>query len=195
MPGWKCPTRCWKSTPRTEIRQPLLVLTANRGLCGGYNGNVIRSGGGTARRNARWTWLREFHPGRFRQAGNLGFQVPRRRSSNQEFLQFDDQPAFDEVEKIANGYLQTVHCRRTRSSRRGLHPVSLHRQTNRGGRNPAAHGFPNGEECPKHRSITNKQAMKSVYEFVPSAQQHPGRSGSHQLQGQAVQVFSGCGSQ
>ncbi len=41
--GLEVSIRCWKARENTE-RAVLLVLTANRGLCGGYNGNVQRAG-------------------------------------------------------------------------------------------------------------------------------------------------------
>ena len=53
----------------------LLVLTANRGLCGGYNGNVQRAG------FHRWLELQQTVPklpaGNRRQARHRGVQVPR----------------------------------------------------------------------------------------------------------------------
>lgn len=80
----------------------LLVLTANRGLCGGYNGNVIRLA--TARRGE----LAEL-------AGHLSMDVSGKRGISgfrfrdipvdQEFRQFDDQPAWEGVEAIADDYL------------------------------------------------------------------------------------------
>ncbi len=88
---------------REEIKNAkLLVLTANRGLCGGYNGNVIRLG--TKQRQ-----------GMSELAGNLTMDVSGKRGItgfrfrdipvDQEYRQFDDQPAFHEVEEIASGYL------------------------------------------------------------------------------------------
>ena len=56
-PTW--PTAAWKSThpllePAPEPRRAmLLVLTANRGLCGGYNGSVLRLA------NARYSELQQ----------------------------------------------------------------------------------------------------------------------------------------
>lgn len=80
-----------------------LVLTANRGLCGGYNGNVIRQS------------IRKLESMKS-SAQNLGIEVSGKRgisgfkfrkvSIDQAYVQFDDQPKFDEVEKIANSYLE-----------------------------------------------------------------------------------------
>jgi F-type H+-transporting ATPase subunit gamma len=90
--------------PCAEIRNArLLVLTANRGLCGGYNGNVIRLGVNRRRELGE-------------QAGNLILDVSGKRGISgykfrkidvaQTFRQFDDQPAWDEVERIADAYLR-----------------------------------------------------------------------------------------
>ena len=81
----------------------LLVLTANRGLCGGYNGNVIRAG--TKRREELSSDVSNFTLDVSGKRGISGFKF-RDVPMEQQFLQFDDQPAFDEVEKIANVYLQ-----------------------------------------------------------------------------------------
>ena len=81
----------------------LLVLTANRGLCGGYNGNVIRMAG--KRREELQQQMPTLTLDVSGKRGVTGFKF-REIPLNQTFLQFDDQPAFDEVEKIANAYLQ-----------------------------------------------------------------------------------------
>jgi F-type H+-transporting ATPase subunit gamma len=90
--------------PRPEIRNArLLVLTANRGLCGGYNGNVIRMA--TARRRE----LLDQAPGLLLDvSGKRGISGFRFRdiAVTQSYRQFDDQPAYAEVEAIANGYMQ-----------------------------------------------------------------------------------------
>ncbi len=81
----------------------LLVLTANRGLCGGYNGNVIRMA--SKRREELQQQMPTLTLDVSGKRGVTGFKF-REIPLNQTFLQFDDQPAFDEVEKIANAYLQ-----------------------------------------------------------------------------------------
>lgn len=81
----------------------LLVLTANRGLCGGYNGNVIRAA--SKRRDEMSSEIPGFTMDVSGKRGISGFKF-RGIEMAQTFLQFDDQPAFDEVEKIANVYLQ-----------------------------------------------------------------------------------------
>lgn len=79
----------------------LLVLTANRGLCGGYNGNVIRLG--TKQRTELMELSQKFTLDVSGKRGITGFGF-REIPVDEEFRQFDDQPGYDEVEAIANVY-------------------------------------------------------------------------------------------
>jgi F-type H+-transporting ATPase subunit gamma len=84
-------------------RATLLVLTANRGLCGGYNGAVFRAG------LARIEELRqEYSRLDVEVAGKRGIAAARFRKIHLEhaYTQFNDQPAFDEVDTIATRYLE-----------------------------------------------------------------------------------------
>ena len=99
----------------TEVQHPLLesreqpqtacvlVLSSNRGLCGAYNGNVLRTA------VPRIEELRE-------SIGNVVVDASGKRGltglkyrgfeTDQAFTEFEDQPAYDDVEKVANGYLE-----------------------------------------------------------------------------------------
>ena len=81
----------------------LLVLTANRGLCGGYNGNVIR--GGLSRHSELSESMEQLT---FEVSGKRGISAMKFRkvATDAEFTQFDDQPGFEEVEVLANRYLE-----------------------------------------------------------------------------------------
>jgi F-type H+-transporting ATPase subunit gamma len=98
----------------TEVQHPLLeqrehpraarllVLTSNRGLCGGYNSSVLRA------TLPRYEQLRHA-------VGEVEVDVSGKRGINglkfrglktdRKYTQFEDQPAYAEVEKIASGYL------------------------------------------------------------------------------------------
>lgn len=81
----------------------LLVLTANRGLCGGYNGNAIRLA------VAQQKELASIASGNVPvdvsgKRGISGFKFRNVKTDN-EYQQFDDQPLFEQVEEIANDYL------------------------------------------------------------------------------------------
>jgi F-type H+-transporting ATPase subunit gamma len=80
----------------------LLVICSNRGLCGGYNGSILREA------NQR---IREIHA-----AGQtLHLDLSGKRAINffrfqrvpaeNTYIQFEDKPRFDEVEQIANRYI------------------------------------------------------------------------------------------
>jgi F-type H+-transporting ATPase subunit gamma len=88
---------------REEINKAtLLVLTANRGFSGGFNGNLFRAG------IQRWAELKDEVPERrLEVAGKRGISAFKLREIpiNVEFTHFDDKPAFDEVDVIASRYL------------------------------------------------------------------------------------------
>ena len=94
--------------PREETRRAiLLVLTANRGLCGGYNGNVLRQG------YARLEELRKSVPEvRLEVSGKRGISAFRFRKIDmaERFTHFEDRPRFGEVEVLANRYLEAFEA-------------------------------------------------------------------------------------
>jgi F-type H+-transporting ATPase subunit gamma len=89
--------------PRPDIRAgTLLVLSANRGLCGGYNSSVLRLA------YARLESLRqEGVEARVEVSGKRGISAFRFRRipTDESFTHFDDRPAFDHVDVLAARYL------------------------------------------------------------------------------------------
>jgi F-type H+-transporting ATPase subunit gamma len=83
-------------------RSLLLVLTSNRGLAGGYNGNVLR----VAIRTLQDHEVEGF-PTTLEVAGKRGINYFRFRGipTDATFTQFEDRPQFDEVEALANRYI------------------------------------------------------------------------------------------
>lgn len=81
----------------------ILVLTGNRGLCGGYNGNALRQG--IKSREQLQQEFKDVHTEVSGKRGVSGFKF-RNIEIGESFLQFDDQPKFDEVKVIAERYLQ-----------------------------------------------------------------------------------------
>lgn len=77
----------------------VLMLTSNRGLCGGYNGSVIRSA--LKRRKELNEIGGQFH---FEISGKRGVSAMKFRdvTIDEKYTQFEDQPAFNEVAKIAD---------------------------------------------------------------------------------------------
>src|SRR5262245_6823464 len=87
----------------TTQNATLLVLTANRGFCGGFNGNAIRAG------VARWLELKQTIPNcRLEISGKKGLTSFKTRGLTPaaSFTHFDDKPSFDEVDVIATRYLE-----------------------------------------------------------------------------------------
>jgi F-type H+-transporting ATPase subunit gamma len=93
----------------TTQNATLLVLTANRGLCGGFNGNLIRAG------LERWSQLQAEVPHcRLEISGKRGIAGFKFRGYNadQSYMHFEDKPSFGEVELLANRYLDEFITRK-----------------------------------------------------------------------------------
>lgn len=81
----------------------LLVLTANRGFCSGFNGTLIRAG--LARYDELVAELPEVDVEISGKKGIAGFGY-RDVKVDREFTHFEDKPAFNEVDEIASRYLE-----------------------------------------------------------------------------------------
>ena len=81
----------------------MLVLTGNRGLCGGYNGSVVRAA--TLRRTEI---KKEIEAGQMRVSGKRGISALRFAgvSIEKTYTEFDDQPSFAAVAKIADELIE-----------------------------------------------------------------------------------------
>ena len=89
--------------PRDKVgRAVVLVLSSNRGLCGGYNGNIVRTA------LPRIRDIKSSGPSVIVDAagkrGIAGLET-RGYEPEQRCLHVADQPEYDEVEAIANDYL------------------------------------------------------------------------------------------
>jgi F-type H+-transporting ATPase subunit gamma len=88
---------------RTTVKNALLlVITSNRGLAGGYNGNVLR-----AAVRAVQDYETEGFPNKLEVAGKRGIAFLKYRGVpiDAAYTQFEDRPQFDEVEVLANKYI------------------------------------------------------------------------------------------
>ena len=82
----------------------LLVLTGNRGLCGGYNGNVQRLA------MVRWEELKRTIPKTSLEiSGKRGIAAFKFRGITpaNKYTHFEDRPSYGEVELLANRYLDS----------------------------------------------------------------------------------------
>lgn len=166
----------------TEVEHPLLqprenpkaarilVLSSNRGLCGGYNAGILR---------ATIPRVRELEAS----IGNVAIDVSGKRGINglkfrgiatdQKYTQFEDQPAYAEVDRIASSYLEkyitgqidrldVVYTKFISTSRQvatieTLLPLgSLADETDEAGGNAGG--------------ATSGEASRTQYEFLPSAE-------------------------
>lgn len=87
---------------RAETKNSLLlVLTSNRGLCGGYNGNVLRLA------NQAITDLSATSKLSIEISGKRGIAAMKFKGvvPAASFQEFEDKPAFDRVEEIAERYI------------------------------------------------------------------------------------------
>lgn len=87
----------------TTSRAVLLILSANRGLCGGYNSNVQRAGFN------RYAELKAQVPQLSLEiSGKRGIAAAKFRSMPvaESFTHFEDKPSFEQVEVLANRYLE-----------------------------------------------------------------------------------------
>jgi F-type H+-transporting ATPase subunit gamma len=91
-----------KAHPETS-HATLLVLTANRGLCGGYNSSVLRLALGRLR-----DLKAEAPDVRLEVSGKRGISAFRFRRIEMadRYTNFEDKPSFAEVDVLANRYLQ-----------------------------------------------------------------------------------------
>ncbi|MGL6195375.1 MAG: ATP synthase F1 subunit gamma [Thermoguttaceae bacterium] len=81
----------------------LLVLTANRGMCGGYNSGILRLA------NHRLKDMHEtFETTDLEVSGKRGIGAFRFRKIkiNHEYIHFEDKPTFDQVDELAQRYYE-----------------------------------------------------------------------------------------
>ena len=87
---------------RPTTRAAVLVLTGNRGLCGGYNSNTIRQSMGVLGQ-----WRSEGVSSHVAVSGKRGISALKFRGINmaEHYTTFDDKPDFEAVQQIGAGYL------------------------------------------------------------------------------------------
>jgi F-type H+-transporting ATPase subunit gamma len=92
----------------TVGRSALLVLTSNRGLCGGYNGNVLKQ------MMASLADLRAKHPVEVEVSGKRGTAFAKFRQVEvvRTYSEFEDKPTFDQVEAVANRFIEAFLAKR-----------------------------------------------------------------------------------
>jgi F-type H+-transporting ATPase subunit gamma len=89
---------------RPDVKKTLLlVVGSNRGLAGGYNGSILREALGRVRELKAAGTPFDLEVAGKKPAGFLKYQgLPRQA----EYTQFEDKPAYEQVEPIADKYIQ-----------------------------------------------------------------------------------------
>lgn len=88
---------------RPTKRTAVLVLTGNRGLCGGYNSNIVRQA-----QAILGQWRSEKVGVHTSVSGKRGISALKFRGVDidERYLQFEDKPEFDQVAPIGRSYLE-----------------------------------------------------------------------------------------
>ncbi len=87
----------------TEKRSILLVLTSNRGLCGGYNGGIIRLAQQRIREAKAANVALDLEVSGKRGINFFRFQ---KQLMSQTYTQYEDKPTFDDVDPLAKRYIE-----------------------------------------------------------------------------------------
>jgi F-type H+-transporting ATPase subunit gamma len=153
-------------SPEATRNTTLLIISSNRGLAGGYNGGILR---GAVRR------IGETRSGgaqlKIEVAGKRGISYMRFQQETPEntFTNFDDRPSFDEVERIADRYIDDfVSGRMDRLDVAYMKFLSASRQT------PVVETLlPIGDlvQPEPGASATGARGRAVDYELLPSAQE------------------------
>src|SRR6476661_2888936 len=89
---------------RPDVKKVLLlVIGSNRGLAGGYNGSILREAIGRARELKAAGTPFDLEVAGKKPTGFLKYQGFPRQA---EYTQFEDKPAYEQVEPIADKYIQ-----------------------------------------------------------------------------------------
>jgi F-type H+-transporting ATPase subunit gamma len=150
----------------TTEKAVLLVLSSNRGLCGGYNGNILRLATQRFRELSQVCQVSVDAAGK-RAISGLKF---RDIAVQNGYLNFDDQPKFTEVDPIAQRFLNmfltkeidrldVVYTRFVSISRQEAVVETLLPLGNLTG----------VQDPPPSTAQAADDASQSIYEFVPSA--------------------------
>ncbi len=160
--------------PRKQTQSArVLVLSSNRGLCGGYNASILRTAIPRIRELQDSIESAAVDVSGKRGINGLKF---RRIPVDQQFTHFEDQPAYDDVEKIADDYLSryitgdidrldVVYTKFISTSKQVPTIETLLPLGSLGGGEPSDQDEPAGGD-----SAGGGASEQRLYEFLPSAE-------------------------
>jgi F-type H+-transporting ATPase subunit gamma len=152
-------------TRETVRREVLLVLCSNRGLCGGYNASILREAGGQLARDRQDGVEVQLEASGKRAIAYYRYQGI---TAAHTYTQFEDRPAYDDIEAIAERYIADYVAKRIdRVS------VAYTKFLNAARQAPVVETLlPMSTLAPEARRAADPQAApaaKVEYEFLPSA--------------------------
>ena len=150
--------------PAEETNVALLVLTSNRGLCGGYNAGILRLAMSRIRE-----WRSEGKEMSIEVSGKRGLAFMKFEGVpvDRQYTQFEDKPAFDDVNEIADRMVKDFIAGR-------LHRVDVvYQQFLSSARQaPAVETLlPIGDLATGGDDGSSSGAAAIDYEFLPSAEE------------------------
>lgn len=144
----------------TEDNAILLVLTSNRGLCGGYNGGVLRVAQQRIRDFAAAGTKLQLEVSGKRGLSFFRFQ---RQPVDKPYTHFEDRPSFEEVDVLANRYIeQYVRNEIDRLDVAYVKFTSIARQT------PVVETLLPIGKLTEDKQPRDGRARRVEYEFLPS---------------------------
>jgi F-type H+-transporting ATPase subunit gamma len=90
-------------------REVLLVLSSNRGLCGGYNAAILREASGQLQRDRQEGVAVQLELSGKRAIAYFRYQG---LAAEHAYTQFEDRPSYDQVEPIGNRYIADYIAKR-----------------------------------------------------------------------------------
>ena len=151
---------------RPVKRSLLLVISSNRGLCGGYNGSILREA--TIRTRELQT---QNLPYDLELSGKRSIAFFRYQGikGTQSFTHFEDKPAFAEVEELANRYIQMYT-----TGQIDRVDVAYMKFVNAAQQRPVVETLlPLGSvtDISRHKSAEAPATANAAYEFLPNAEE------------------------
>ncbi|MEM7050944.1 MAG: ATP synthase F1 subunit gamma [Acidobacteriota bacterium] len=141
----------------------LVVLSSNRGLCGGYNANVLRTATAHIDAQKKAGLATEVHMVGRKGSGAFKFS---RREMAREIFDIEDQPRFDQVEPIAQGLIDDFV-----SGRLGSVYVAYMRFYSAGRQVPEIFQLLPLKREESAEAEATGDAAQGVYEIQPSAEE------------------------
>jgi F-type H+-transporting ATPase subunit gamma len=147
---------------RPVKKSVLLVITANRGLCGGYNGGVIREAMGATRAYAAAGTPFDLEAAGKRGIAFFKFQGITR---TKEYTNFEDKPTFAEVDEVASRYIDLYTTGQIDEVK-----VAYTKFLNAARQQAVVETLlPLSGVAPDTKAVTTGASEKVNYEFIPDA--------------------------